>query len=806
MFKNYLKVTLRSFVNQKYYSIINTLGLALGLAACIVILLFVQDELSYEKAFDNHDQIYRLVQDFPMGDHLSQSASVPFPTKNTMAEDFPSIKETALAYRPSSWGQSPLMKHNEDEFYEDDFIYAENSFLKIFELEFVKGDPSTALLEPNQLLVSESIAKKYFGDEDPIGKRINLNRFRDLEVIGVIKELPHNTHLKFNMIGSLETLKTFFGPNTFDSQWVWVAAWLYFTVEDPNDAARIGGQLDDFVARHYPQSLVDKGVKLKVQEADKIHLYSSRELEFKANGNIQHVYIFSSIAVLILVIAIINFMNLATSRSAKRGKEVGLRKAMGANKEMLVTQFMGEAVITTFFSLVIALLLIYNILPWYNDLTGKNITMHLFQNPILLLGLVILLIVVGILAGSYPSLILSAFNPTEVLKGRIINTSGVGDFLRKGLVISQFVVSISLIICIGIVYKQLNYIHTTDLGFSKEQILLADVNFNQQNHYEPFKNTLEANTDIKGVTLMGGSIPGQEELIENAFVESGTPVDEQQWFSAFFAAHDFEKVINLEFLQGHSFKVGSSVDSAGFIINEAAAKALGWENEDVIGRSMDRINSSNGNIIQTGTVIGLVKDYHYRPLYDPIKPLVIILAQGGAKLVVKMQSKNLRNTMSFIEETWKSEFEGIPFRYTFMDEDYDHLYEKEEKMSRIVQYFSILAIFIACLGLLGLSSFSTENRKKEIGIRKVNGATTVELLTLLTKDFSKLVLFAFIISIPVSYYFGNLWLNDFAYRTSIGVDVFLIAGLSAFLIAILTVSYHTVKAAIKNPVTSLRYE
>ena len=806
MFLNYIKVTLRNFANQKFYSVINTLGLALGLSACILILLYVQDELSYEKSFSNHEKIYRLVQDFPMGNHLSQSATVPFPTKNTMAEDFPEISNTALVYRPSSWGNPTLIKYEEDEYYEDEFVFAEQNFLKIYNFDFIKGDPKKSLLGPNEIIITASIAKKYFGDDEPIGKILNLNSFRDLEVVGVIKELPKNTHLDFNIICSFETFRTFFNNQSlFDTQWVWVAAWMYFTIDNPDDVIHMREQLPFFVKNHYPEVLSEKGVALHIQKADDIHLNSNLELEFKKNGNLENVYIFSSIAFLILIIAIINFMNMATSRSSKRSKEVGLRKVMGARREMLITQFMGEALITTFISLLIAMFLIYQILPWYNNITGKEIRFELFQNPILLGGLFILLIFVGFVSCSYPSLILSSFSPTEVLKGKTIKNKSTAQYLRKLLVVSQFVVSISLIICIGIVYKQLNYIQTLDLGFDKSQIILADVNFNQLNNYSSFKNSIEASTDISAVSMMGGSIPGQEELIEHAFVETGTPVEDQQWFSMFFAAHDFEKVLNLEFLQGHSFRVGSSTDSVGYIINETTAKAMGWE-DDAIGKSFDRITSTDGSIIQTGTVVGVVKDYHYRPLYDPIKPLVIGLARGAAKLCIKMETQNIQGTLTFIEEKWNSEFDGTPFRYSFMDKDYDKLYEKENKMSEAVQYFSVLAIFIACLGLLGLSSFSTENRKKEIGIRKVNGANTFELLALLTKDFTKLIVIAFIISIPVSFYFGNLWLSEFAYKTNIGFDVYLIAGFSALLIALITVSYHTVRAALKNPVTSIRYE
>jgi putative ABC transport system permease protein len=332
------------------------------------------------------------------------------------------------------------------------------------------------------------------------------------------------------------------------------------------------------------------------------------------------------------------------------------------------------------------------------------------------------------------------------------------------------------------------------------------VNFRLFQKYDAFKNQLESNSDIYAVTMMAGSIPGQEELIEHAFYGAGQSIADHQWFSVFFASHDFEKVLNIDFLEGHTFRRGSSIDSTGFIINEATARAMGWSNDEVIGKVLKRVNSTDGAILQEGQVIGLVRDYHYRPLYDPIKPLVISMAQGGNKMCIKISSPNLKKTVREIEEQWNSQFEEFPFRYSFLDQDYDQLYQKEERLSETVQYFSVLAIFIACLGLLGLSAYSTETRKKEIGIRKVNGATTMQLLTLLTREYSKLILVAFLISIPLAWYFGNLWLSDFAYKTSIGVGVYMLGGIIALLIAILTVSYHTLKAAFSNPVKSLRYE
>ena len=373
--------------------------------------------------------------------------------------------------------------------------------------------------------------------------------------------------------------------------------------------------------------------------------------------------------------------------------------------------------------------------------------------------------------------------------------------MRKVLVVSQFVISISLIICIGIVYKQLNYIHNKDMGFNKDQILMVDYGFNQLNEYGAFKSELEKISEIQAVSLIGGSIPGKEEVIENGFVPQGTPLEQQQWFSVMFAGHDFEKVLNVELLQGHSFQIGSSTDSVGYIINESAAKALGW-GTDVVGKTL--VRATGGNNQATGTVIGLVKDFHYQPLYVPIKPLVIIL--GGNVLSLKIRSENLPRTIAAVQGEWTKQFEKNPLRYAFMDDNFDKIYTKEDKFSKTIQYFSILAVFIACLGLLGLSSYTTENRKKEIGVRKVNGATTFELVTLLLKDFSILVLIAFVISVPVAYYFGSLWLNNFAYKTDIGILIFLFSGVVSLMLAVLTVSYHTIKAARANPVKALRYE
>lgn len=803
MLRNYFKVAVRNFVNQKYYSLLNTLGLALGIASCILIFLFVQDELSYEKSFEGHENTYRLVQDMTMGDHISETASVPFPTKGALLEDYESVEKAAFIYSPGAWGNIPVIKYKDDEYFEEGFVFGEPEMLEIFPFEFVSGNSSKVLRKPDEIILTESTAKKYFGDEEALGKQLGFGNFRTFEVVGVIKDLPRNTHLKFDMIGSFATFRSFFDDQTFfDRQWTWVATWLYFTVNDEVEAAKISDDLGDFVSRHYPEILTEKGIKLHIQKADLIHLTSNRELEFQTNGNMSHVYLFSFIAGLVLLIAIINFMNLSTARSVKRAKEVGLRKVMGAQREMLIAQFMSEAILTSLLSMVVAVGMIYISLGWFNQVTGKDITIELFSNTALIVGLLGLGLFVGVLAGSYPALVLSSHKPASSFKGKS-ETSSLSVFLRRILVISQFVVSISLMISIGIVYKQLNFIQNKDLGFDDEQIVMLNIDFSRFNQIGAFKNDLMANSEIKAVTLVGGSIPGDQEVFENAFVDAKKSVEEQQWFSAMFVGYDWEKIMDVEFIQGHSFTEGNSVDSIGYIINESAAKALGW-GDDVIGRELGQVNTNGGEINQRGEVIGLVKDFHYRPLYERIKPLVI--RAGGNKIAIKIQSDDLRGTMSLIEEQWNKTFEGFPLRYSFMDDNFNKLYEKERKFSNTIQYFAILAIFIAALGLLGLSAYATESRKKEIGIRKVNGASTFRLLGLLTKDFTKLVGISFLVSIPIAWYFGDLWLNNFAYKTNIDFSIILIAGGAAFAIAILTVSYHTFKAARMNPVESIRHQ
>ncbi len=802
MFKNYLKVALRSLIKHRFYSIINIAGLAVGAMACILILLFVQDELSYDKFYDNSDHIYRVTQVLPMGAKVSHTATAPWPLTQALMTDFPEIQAGAKAHRPSSWGNVPVVKHGDTSHLEADWIFADATILNVFDFNFLRGNPETALRAPEHVLITQSIARKYFGDEDPIGKILNYNNNRDWEVAAVIEDVPQNSHLTFDFIAAFPGMRQMWNnwPG-FENNWRWVAAWSYVLLPDEATAQRIQEQLPAFVERHYPETNRTPGLELVIQKATDVHLHSELEAEFKPNSDITYVYLFTTIAVLILLIACINFMNLATSRAAGRAKEVGLRKVVGADRRTLIMQFLSEALLLSFVSLIAAMILMQIVLPMFNSLTGKALEIHYASNSALLAGLLGIGLVVGLLAGSYPAFFLSAFQPTEVLKGTLSKGAG-GGLLRRILVIGQFVVSIVLLICIGVVYNQMHYMQSKDLGFDQEQVVLVNMYGNMFNRYPAFKSELLQDAHVRGVTRVGGSIPGYDTEFENAFIPEGSAPGEQQWLGAMWVNHDMEEVLGIEFVDGRTFQASSSSDSAnGFILNETAARHLGWQGQ-AVGKRIDHLGGQ-GNITE-GRVIGVVNDFHFRPLHEPMKPLVLRL--GGNLMAIKISGGDIQAALAAIETTWKKFVPDWPMNHQFLDDNIEQLYRKEQKFGSIIQYFAGLAVFIACLGLLGLASFTTERRRKELGVRKVIGATTPALLLLVSKEFSKMVLVAFAIAVPIGYFTGQQWLQDFAFRADMNPAVFILPGIVALAIALSTVSYHTVRAAMVNPVESLKYE
>lgn len=807
MFKNYIKIAFRNLIKHKGYTIINVLGLAIGMAACIIMLLYVQEELSYDEFHEKADRIFRITDEWTAGEISEDLATAPFPVGRVLQLENPEIIEsTVRLHQPSIWGNTTVISVGDQAFVEKGLMFADSTFFRIFSFEFAHGDPKTALQAPNSVVITEETARKYFGAENPMGKRLALNNQVDMEVTGVLRTIPENSHIKFDLITSLGTLRNWWGWSGFEEGWIWQAAWTYVLLEDPGTTESLQAQLPNFVQRHFPESVKDGSI-LTLQNIKDIHLHSQRYLEIETNGNIIYVYIFSAIAILILFIACINFMNLATARSSQRAREVGMRKVLGAYRTHLIWQFLGESIVLSVLSLLMAIALIEVALPLFNSLTDKALEIHYFENPLVLLGLLGVGLLVGMLSGSYPALYLSGFRPISVLKGSLKKTDQSGrteTSLRKVLVVSQFVVSLVLLICISVIYSQLNYLRNKELGIAREQVLFFEMMGSAFGQYGAIKNQLVENSNILSVSMIGGSVPGLEDGIANAFVAEGMSPDKPKWIGIMTATHDIEEVLGLEVIAGRSFSVNFPTDTTeAFILNEAAVREFGWDLESALGKTIERVRS-DGSVRQSGKVIGVVRDFHFEPLHEELKPLIIRF--GGGQVALRMRPDDIQATLAHIRQTWDTFAPEWPLTYRFLDEDIEHLYRREQKLGQVIQYFTSLAIFIACLGLFGLAAFTAEQRTKEIGIRKVLGATVGSLVVLLCREFTKLVLIAFMVASPLAYWAMQQWLDNFAYRVDVDIWVFVLAGTLALFIAVATVSTQAIRAALANPVKSLRYE
>ena len=806
MFKNYLKIAIRNLVKHKSYTIINVLGLAIGMCACMLILMYVQDELRYDNFHEKGDRIIRITDDWTADGITENLAVVPFPVARTLQAEHPEIVEnTVRLYRPASWGNLVVVQHDDKSFVEKEVMFADASLFDIFSFQITAGGKNT-LASPNGVVITESAAKKYFGDENPLGKPLRMNSRIDLEIGAVIKDVPQNSHMTFDFLISQQVIGDWFGDGgSSNDNWIWTACWTYLLLNDGKHAETIQAALPDFVDRHFPASIKD-GTLLKVQRLRDIHLHSSGYYEMKTNGSIRNVYIFSAIALLILLIACINFMNLATARSTSRAREVGMRKVLGAYRSNLIRQFLGETILLSFIALLVSIALIEIALPIFNDLTGKSLQGRYLENGVMIGGFIVIGLLVGAIAGSYPAFYLSGFRPIMVLKGAL-NGAGASRkseaSLRKTLVISQFFVSMVLLICISIVSDQLNFLNNKELGFNKEQVVFFDRFGVGQKGYQTLKNELLQHKDIIAMSGLRGSVPGEAGGIAHSFLTEGMDIKEPKWVAVIYANHDFEKVLGLEIVAGRPFSMDFATDSSNaFIINESAVKEFGW-GDDAIGKKLERVNA-RGEVTQSGTVIGVVKDFHYQSLHESLKPLII--GFGAWQFAVRLQPENLSATMAFLQESWSKLVPGWPLNYRFLDENMDALYRSEQKLGEIIRYFTLLAVLIACMGLFGLVSFTTEKRTKEIGVRKVLGASIVSIILLITKEFTKLVMIAFLLAGPVAYFMMEYWLGNFAYQTTIGFGIFLYAGAIAMLIAFVTVSYQAIRAALANPVDALKYE
>lgn len=805
MLQNIIKVAFRNLVHNKAFSSINIFGLAAGLATCLLILLYVTDELTYDKHHKDGNRIYRIVYSTNDGTWASQ----PAPVAAAMKHDFPEVEEvTRLLKLPGM--DKVLLKNKEtnNKFYEKDGYYVDTSFFKLFTYSFIEGDQQTALSEPNSIVISETIANKLFGNENPINKSINLVLpFGEANYVvkGVFTAGTTKSHIPASYflsmrnsdVGSwVSTITDWTNNNIFHT---------YYKLKENTDPVAFEKKLQPFLNRHAGEALTKAGFARTIysQPLKDIYLKSNVGNELGANGNIRFLYILGSIAIFILVIACINFMNLSTARSEKRAREVGVRKVMGAMKSTLVSQFLGESIIMSFIALIFALASVWLLLPLFNSLTQKEL--HFSNDPGYLVLVVALTLVTGGLAGVYPSFYLSSFRPTQVLKGKLKNNFSA-TVIRKGLVVFQFAISAVLIFGAIVIWRQLNYVQSQPLGFNKEQLLVIPTNQEVASKYNPLKDALLKNSGVKSVTS-GNTYPGVTNLNSMVFYAEGKNSKEFNVINMSVVENDYFSTLGLKVIAGRQFSPAFKGDSTSIILNETAVRQVGYTMENAVGK---KLYFDWQNVKNEVTIVGVVKDFHFESLHTAIKPQGFspnyFFANKYTYLIAKLQNTSYSKTVSDIEKIWTTIVPNVPFEYSFVDQDFQHNYEKDQRTSGIVISFTCIAIVIACLGLFGLAAFAAESRTKELGIRKVLGASEASIVGLLSKDFLKLIGLSLLIAFPAGAWVMSQWLSNFAYRISISAWMFIVSGTIALFVAFATISYQSLKAAFMNPVKSMRTE
>jgi ABC-type antimicrobial peptide transport system permease subunit len=799
MLKNYLKVAIRNIYKNKIYSFINVIGLAVGLAGFILITILIKNELSYDTFHKQSDRIYRVVE-IQNQDNIGKIkvAVTMGPLAKAMKDYFAGVENSARMV-PSP----PIFcKIGVKGFYEKDVSFADPSVFDVLTIPFIEGNQKTALVSPFSIVLTKSAANKYFGNEDPLGKTLTISGIfgtEDYNITGVIKDYPKNSNMSFTMLGSYSTMEHYVS---------WIKQWnnntlATFVLLKPGvSPEQIDRQFKAFIKQYIPpdpQTGKQSDLQMYLQPIKDLHLYSSDIVyqTYRNNqGSISTVYIFSAIAFFILLIACINFMNLATARSAKRIKEIGLRKVMGSDRKSLVYQFIGEAILISFFALLISIILVEVMLPYFKDIFDGRIIMSFQNNSIFLLELVGITLFVGIVSGIYPALFLSRFQPAESLKGSL-STKFKGAYLRKVLVISQFAIAIILFICTGIVSNQMSYIKNKDLGFNKEHVLYLPIRSKDtREKINLLKTELSKNSDIVNVAATSGLFGASGS--EGTETVAGTNGQVRMMMRRSFVDYDYLKTMQMDIVKGRNFSLSHSSDStSAVIINEAAARKFGWANP--VGKQFEGTPNK--------TVIGVVKDFNFFSLHSKIGPLIMsINPDQFYYLMIRVKPENLPATISFINKTWAGVVPDKPFDYSFLDQHFNEIYKNDERTGQMFGFFSTLAILIACLGLFGLAAYTGEQRIKEIGVRKVLGASVTNIVFLISKDFIKLVIISGIIAVPISYFAMNSWLQDFAYRVKIGPVIFILAISLAFLIAFITISSQALKAATSNPVKAIKYE
>ncbi len=807
MFKNYLKTAYRNLVKNKFYTAINIVGLAVGIATCLLILLYVLDEMSYDRYNTNASRIYRVNNEVKFGDNHIDLAVAPALLGATMVKEFPQVEQ----YTRIQWHGSLLIKKGNENLREDRVAYGDSTLFDVFTLPMISGDPKTALREPHSLVITETIAKKYFNTVDVVGKEMIINDSVNYKITGVIKNIPSQSHFNFDIF-----VATAENPASRDDNWLSENWNTYILVKKNTNLNKLNSDLNKMMDRYVGPELqgvtnmtLDQFkksggyVRASLTPLTDIHLKSNKTAELDGNGNIQFVYIFSAIALFILLIACVNFMNLSTARSSNRAKEVGVRKVLGSLRKNLINQFLSESVLISFIALIFAVIIAWSLLPYFNQLAGKSIRLSAIFQPGMILSLVILMLIVGLLAGSYPAFFLSSFQPIAVLKGKL--TSGFKkSWLRNGLVIFQFVITIILIIGTIVIFNQLNYIRAKDIGYNRNQVLVINGTNVLADQSATFKNELLHISGIQNAT-MTGFLPTDYDRNNDAFFTSPaldpkSAISSQVWM----VDENYIPTLGMKLIDGRNFSLQFPTDSSGIIINEAAARFLTSKN--VLNKKLYEISDFKTKKLNEYHIIGVIRNFNFNSLRDMITPLVLRFGKNNDNISVRINASDIPSLISVIKSKWKGMVPGKPFDFGFMDDQFNRLYTSEQQVGRISITFSILAIIIACLGLFGLVTYAAEQRTKEIGIRKVLGANVPVIVNMIVKDFLKLVIIASLFAFPIAWWGMNKWLQNFAYRVGIGWWIFIVATLIAVAVTLVTISYQAIKAAISNPVTSLRSE
>ncbi|MEM1137844.1 MAG: ABC transporter permease [Bacteroidota bacterium] len=791
MLKNLIKIALRNIIKEKSYSIINVLGLAIGITSAIFLMLYVMDELSYDRFHENAERIYRLNSNITEPNKSFNWSVAQPPAGPVLTDEYPVI-ENYTRFFPMG---RTLLNYDEKNIYEEDLYAVDSTVFDLFTFSFLEGDPKNALNKHNALLITKELAIKLFGDGLAMGKLIGSENNKTYEITGVIKDIPKNSHLQFNALTSLNEQQ-----RNADG-WGGFYVTTYFLLPENYNIAELNTQLPAMYTKYMENIFgeMDIDIQYELQKVIDIHLYSN--IEGDGGGDISYIYIFSIVAVFMMLIACINYMNLSTARSVQRAKEVGIRKVMGSLRSHLIVQFLSESVILSFIALLISILLIYMGLPFFNEVSGKEIAFTSIFTGFFPYSIFGLALIAGILGGSYPALIISSFQPATVLKGKVVSGKSNIAF-RKVLVILQFSISLIMVVCTKIVYDQLNFLQGKDLGYNREQVMVFDLpQVPLNSKYEVFKNELVKQPSVLNVGTgsdVAGRIRGR--VIVN--IETNEGMNELA-IKPFGADHDLLNVMEIAIVAGRNFSEDIKADTTnGVLVNETLVKLLKWDNP--LGKKVRINGGGDEEEPEYAQVIGVVKDFHPVSLYEKIEPLVVFYRLNNPTIHLKMKAESVAQTIDGIKDTWKEIFPGIPFEYEFLDQEFLSAYEADVNRGKIFTTFAVLTILIACLGLLGLASYTAENRTKEIGIRKVIGANVGNIVLMISKDFIILILISMVVAFPLAWYFMGSWLEIFAYRTEIKWISFVIAALLTLCITLFTVSYHTIRAAIRNPVQSLR--